>query len=76
LWTELQKIIGATFCHTYMQLPARQPCLWNRYCFSARCFVRTNRRAIATMFVCLSVRLSVRLERACIVITWCILARI
>ena len=43
-------------------------------------FVRTNRRAIAMMFVRLFVRLSVylsvRLGRACIVIIRCTLARI
>ena len=39
-------------------------------------FLRTNRRAIDMMFVCLSVCLSVCLGRACIVIIRCILARI
>ena len=40
--------------------------------FSARCVDRTNRRAIAMMFI----RLSVCLKRACIVIIRCTLARI
>jgi len=42
----------------------------------ARCVHRTNRRAIAMMFVCLSISLSVCLGRVCIVIIRCILARI
>ena len=42
--------------------------------FSARIvLVRTNRRAIVIMFVCPSVRLSVSLELACIVIIRCTL---
>ena len=50
-------------------------------CFSARflprnAFVGWNRRAIAMMFVCLSVRPSVCLERACILIIRCTWARI
>ena len=48
------------------------PSVVNRYHFSARCVRRTDRRAIATMFVSLSVCLG----WACIVIIRCTLARI
>ena len=74
LGTETYALVTASFVTHFHMITVLKMNDW--LIFSARCVHRTNRRSIAIMFVRLSVRPSVCLGRACIVIIRCTLARI